>query len=107
MESNSGPLDGMVCDVETGVCGPADASEGTPEAPKLMQLRPPVKKVDLYYATDPSAPTAGRSSPSCAGFVAEQSGDSAVNSGTVLGETYWESAGSFAGEPALVAELRR
>ncbi len=53
MESNPEPLAGMVCDVETGVCGPADATQGAAEAPKLMQLRPPVKKVDLYYVTDP------------------------------------------------------
>ncbi len=57
MEPNLETLAGMVCDAETGVCGPADASQGTAdataEAPKLMQLRPPVKKVDLYYVTDP------------------------------------------------------
>ena len=43
----------MFCDLETGVCGPADAQGGTEQAPKLTQLRPPAKKVDLYYFTDP------------------------------------------------------
>ena len=43
----------MFCDLETGVCGPADTQDGTEQAPKLTQLRPPAKKVDLYYFTDP------------------------------------------------------
>lgn len=43
----------MFCDLETGMCGPADQQEGAEQAPKLTQLRPPAKKVDLYYFTDP------------------------------------------------------
>lgn len=43
----------MFCDLETGVCGPAEAQEGSAAAPKLTQLRPPAKKIDLYYVTDP------------------------------------------------------
>ena len=46
-------LDAMFCDLETGICGPADQQEGAEQAPKLTQLRPPAKKVDLYYFTDP------------------------------------------------------
>ncbi len=46
-------LDAMMCDLETGICGPAEASEAADAAPKLTQLRPPVKTVDMYYVTDP------------------------------------------------------
>ncbi len=53
MEPNLDPLAGMVCDVETGVCGPAEAEQSGSTTTKLMQIRPPVKKVDMYYVTDP------------------------------------------------------
>lgn len=42
----------MVCDMETGICGPADgaAESGTLE---MMDFNKPQKKIDLYYVTDP------------------------------------------------------
>jgi predicted DsbA family dithiol-disulfide isomerase len=43
----------MFCDLETGICGPADQQESAEQASKLTQLRPPAKNVDLYYFTDP------------------------------------------------------
>lgn len=53
MESKLDPLAGMMCDVETGVCGPADAGEAATGPTKLTQFLPPVKKLDMYYVTDP------------------------------------------------------
>lgn len=53
MESNGEGLNAMFCDLETGVCGPTDAQEGADAAPKLTQLRPAARKVDMYYVTDP------------------------------------------------------
>lgn len=57
MDPKSDQLDGMVCDIETGICGPADevqVASDLDEVPlKLTQFRPSVKKVDLYYVTDP------------------------------------------------------
>jgi len=61
-ESNGEGLAAMVCDVETGICGPAgdaqdpQGAQGMQDpqgATKLTQFRPAVKKVDMYYVTDP------------------------------------------------------
>ncbi len=38
----------MICDLETGVCGVAGD-----ENMEIIDLNPPIKKVDLYYVTDP------------------------------------------------------
>ncbi|WP_179392718.1 DsbA family protein [Sporosarcina sp. JAI121] len=38
----------MMCDLETGVCGPGGDTEM-----KFIDLSAPTKKVDLYYVTDP------------------------------------------------------
>ena len=45
----------MMCDLETGVCGPADATaEASGGAAELETFTfRPTKKVDLYYVTDP------------------------------------------------------
>jgi len=44
-------LSAMICDVETGVCGPAaDAAESQAQPIQVLQ---PAKKVDVYYVTDP------------------------------------------------------
>src|SRR5690625_1483808 len=51
-EQNEG-LNAMICDVETGVCGPAD-TEAAPVQP--FQVLQPAKKVDVYYVTDPICP---------------------------------------------------
>lgn len=40
----------MMCDLETGICGPA--GEGNSEM-ELIDLTAPTKKIDLYYVTDP------------------------------------------------------
>lgn len=38
----------MMCDLETGVCGVA-ADDGF----EVIDLNQPIKKIDLYYVTDP------------------------------------------------------
>ncbi|NGP45638.1 DsbA family protein [Bacillaceae bacterium SIJ1] len=38
----------MMCDLETGVCGPADE-----EGMQMIDFNEPVKTIDLYYVTDP------------------------------------------------------
>ncbi|MFS0690637.1 DsbA family protein [Sporosarcina sp. 179-K 8C2 HS] len=40
----------MVCDMETGICGPAGDDLGTME---FIDLSAPKKTIDLYYVTDP------------------------------------------------------
>lgn len=46
MEKNNN----MVCDLETGICGPAGDDTGTME---FIDLSAPKKTIDLYYVTDP------------------------------------------------------
>ena len=46
MEKNNN----MVCDMETGICGPAGDDTGTME---FIDLSAPKKTIDLYYVTDP------------------------------------------------------
>ncbi|MHA6261022.1 DsbA family protein [Sporosarcina sp. CAU 1771] len=41
----------MICDLETGVCGPAGEEEAN--AMEFVDFSVPNKKVDLYYITDP------------------------------------------------------
>lgn len=40
--------DNLICDMETGVCGPADDTEM-----ELIDLNEPKKTIELYYVTDP------------------------------------------------------
>lgn len=42
----------MVCDMETGICGPADESSDNSML-EMIDFNKPQKKVDLYYVTDP------------------------------------------------------
>jgi predicted DsbA family dithiol-disulfide isomerase len=39
----------MICDLETGVCGPADNQSGL----QMFEVPKPAPKIDLYYFTDP------------------------------------------------------
>lgn len=48
MENNNN--NNMICDMETGVCGPADDANSTME---FIDFSQPEKTIDLYYVTDP------------------------------------------------------
>lgn len=68
----------MICDVETGVCGPAGDEEM-----EMIDLNKPQKTIDLYYVTDPICSHCWALEPVLRRFT-EQYGDY-VNVHTVMG----------------------
>lgn len=68
----------MICDLETGVCGPAGETEI-----EMIDLNQPEKLIDLYYITDPMCSHCWAIEPQLRRFV-EQYGDY-FNFHTVLG----------------------
>src|SRR5690606_7620720 len=54
-----GDATGMVCDIETGICAPsgsvpeAESAPGAEDSPFQPVTFRPIKKVDVYYVTDP------------------------------------------------------
>ena len=54
-----GDATGMVCDIETGICAPAgsvpeaESAAGAEDSPFQPVTFRPIKKVDVYYVTDP------------------------------------------------------
>ena len=58
----------MMCDLETGICGPA--GEGNAEM-SFIDLSTPSKKIDLYYVTDPICSHCWALEPTLRKFVEE------------------------------------
>ncbi|WP_342599352.1 DsbA family protein [Psychrobacillus sp. FSL H8-0483] len=58
----------MMCDLETGICGPA-GEENT--AMGFIDLSTPIKKIDLYYVTDPICSHCWALEPTLRKFVEE------------------------------------
>ena len=54
LDGSDADLGAMMCDLETGICGPAD-SAGVAEASSPLQpvTFRPTQKIDVYYVTDP------------------------------------------------------
>ena len=59
----------MICDLETGVCGP-----GGGEEMQFIDLSVPEKKIDLYYVTDPICSHCWALEPVMRKFVAQYGG---------------------------------
>ncbi|OCA85687.1 dithiol-disulfide isomerase [Bacillus sp. FJAT-27225] len=68
----------MVCDMETGICGPADDN-----GIEMVEFNQPQKKINLYYVTDPICSHCWALEPVLRRFV-EQYGDF-FNVQTVMG----------------------
>lgn len=76
MENNN---NNMICDLETGVCGPAKEENEL----KMIDFNKPKKTVDLFYVTDPICSHCWAIEPQFRRFI-EQYGDF-VNVQTVMG----------------------